>query len=92
MLSVESVIIGVIIGIIWYYNRKQKKLLKKNAAFGRYPSCDQLNNALRFLNEGKYDAAKTAIVFAIDNAGGYFHEDLKNNVEHIRHTWHEGKF
>ena len=48
---------------------------KKNALFGRYPSCDLLNNALRFLREEKTDVAVEEIIFAIEKAGGYFHED-----------------
>lgn len=48
---------------------------KKNALFGRYPSCDLLNNALRFLRDGNTDEAIEEIIFAIEKAGGYFHED-----------------
>lgn len=57
---------------------------KKNALFGRYPSCDMLNNALRFIYEGKFDAACSEIVFAIEKAGGYFHEDVAPIVEKIK--------
>lgn len=49
---------------------------KKNAIFDRYPSCDHLNNALRFIRDGKTDIAAEEIVFAIEKAGGYFHEDV----------------
>lgn len=48
---------------------------KKNALFGRYPSCDLLNNALRFLRDENTDEAIEEIIFAIEKAGGYFHED-----------------
>lgn len=54
---------------------------KKNAFFGRYPSCDLCNNALRFLLENKNDIAFKEIVLAIIKAGGYFHEDILNNIK-----------
>jgi hypothetical protein len=57
---------------------------KKNSIFGRYPSCDHLNNALRFLNDGKIDIAEEEIVFAIEKAGGYFYDDVAPYAEQIR--------
>ena len=63
------------------------KTKKRNSLFGRYPSCDMLNNALRFIYEGKIDAASSEIVFAIDKADGYFHEDVKPIVEKVRSYW-----
>ena len=60
---------------------------KKNALFGRYPSCDMLNNALRFIHEGKIDAACQEIVFAIEKADGYFYEDIVPIVEKIKSDW-----
>ena len=57
---------------------------KKNALFGRYPSCDLLNNALRFIRDGKVDVASEEIVRAIQKADGYFHEDLVPFVEEIK--------
>ena len=60
---------------------------KKNALFGRYPSCDMLNNALRFIHEGKIDVACQEIVFAIEKADGYFHEDIVPIVEKIKSDW-----
>lgn len=54
---------------------------KKNAMFGRYPSCDLCNNALRFLMEGKTDIAFEEIVHAISKADGYFHEDIAKEIE-----------
>ena len=60
---------------------------KKNALFGRYPSCDMLNNALRFLHEGKIDSARWEIIFAIEKAGGYFHEDVVPIVEKVKKYW-----
>ena len=61
---------------------------KRNALFGRYPSCDMLNNALRFifrdeeLSKNELDAA-SEIIYAIQKAGGYFYEDLKEKVAFI---------
>ena len=62
---------------------------KRNALFGRYPSCDMLNNALRFIYDGKIDAACSEIVFAIEKAGGYFHEDVVPIVEKVRSYWNK---
>ncbi len=62
---------------------------KKNAPFGRYPSCDLLNNALRFIREGKIDTACAEIVFAIKKANGYFHEDIAPTVEEVINRWVE---
>lgn len=62
---------------------------KKNALFGRYPSCDLLNNALRFLREGKTDVAIEEIIFAIEKAGGYFHEDNVQMVNNVKKHWEE---
>ena len=62
---------------------------KKNALFGRYPSCDMLNNALRFLREGKTDSAIEEIIFAIDKANGYFHTDNVQMVTDARKRWEE---
>lgn len=60
---------------------------KKNALFGRYPSCDLLNNALRFLREGKIDVAVQEIIFAIEKADGYFHEDNIPMVMDVNNRW-----
>lgn len=57
------------------------KTKKKNSVFGRYPSCDLCNNALRFLLEGKTDVAFQAIVHAISTANGYLHEDIAEEVK-----------
>ena len=46
-----------------------------------------LNNALRFLREGKTDYAMWEIIFAIDKADGYFHDDNRETVEKARHYW-----
>lgn len=60
---------------------------KRNALFGRYPSCDMLNNALRFIYQGKTDVACSEIVFAIEKAGGYFHKDVVPIVEKVKSYW-----
>ena len=62
---------------------------KKNALFGKYPSCDLLNNALRFLREGNTDEAIEEIIFAIEKAGGYFHEDNVQMVADAKKQWEE---
>lgn len=54
---------------------------KRNSIFGRYPSCDRANNALRFLLLGFEDEAFKEIVYAISQSGGYFHEDIANAVK-----------
>lgn len=54
---------------------------KKNAKFGRYPCCDLLNNALRYLLEEDIDKAISEIVFAISKADGYLHEDIVYRIE-----------
>ena len=60
---------------------------KKNAWFGTYPSCDLLNNALRFINDGEIDVACFEIVQAIEKADGYFHKDVVPFVEKIKSDW-----
>lgn len=57
---------------------------KKNAFFGQYPSCDHLNNALRYLKDGDEDTAILEIVFAIEKADGYFYEDVAPFVKQKR--------
>lgn len=60
---------------------------KKNAVLGKYPSCDMLNNALRFLRDGNTDCAIEEIIFAIEKADGYFHEDNVQMVTDARKKW-----
>ena len=62
---------------------------KKNSLFGRYPSCDMLNNALRFLRAGNTDCAIEEIIFAIEKADGYFHEDNVQMVKDAKKQWKE---
>ena len=49
---------------------------KKNAVFGRYPCCDLVNNAIRFILQGKTDVAIDSLLRAIFTADGYIHKDL----------------
>ena len=67
----------------------QMNIKKKNAVFGKYPSCDMLNNALRFLRNGNTDCAIEEIIFAIEKADGYFHEDNVQMVADVRKRWAE---
>ena len=60
------------------------KVKKKNSSFGTYPSCDMLNNALRFIRDGKVDVAVEEIIFAIEKADGYFHEDNISFVNDVK--------
>lgn len=62
---------------------------KKNAVFGKYPSCDMCNNALRFLRDGDIDCAIEEIIFAIEKADGYFHEDNVQMVKDAKKRWEE---
>ena len=50
---------------------------KKDAVFGRYPCCDLINNAIRFILDGKTDSAIEDLLQTIWKSGGYLHEDLK---------------
>lgn len=68
----------------WKSNMKSKK---KNALIGRYPSCDMLNNTLRFIRDGKIDIACQEIVFAIEKADGYFHEDIIPFITDIKENY-----
>lgn len=57
-----------------------KNTKKKNALFGRYPCCDLVNNAIRFILQGKTDAAIDELFFSILKADGYFHEDIAQDA------------
>lgn len=62
-------------------------LLKKkwNKLFVQYPSCDHLNNALRFLRDGNSDTAAAEIIFAIEKSGGgYWHNDVYPYVLEVK--------
>lgn len=56
---------------------------KKDAVFGRYPCCDLVNNAIRFILEGKTDVAVEELLQVIWKSGGYMHDDLKSQVNEI---------
>ncbi len=62
---------------------------KKNALFGKYPSCDMLNNALRSLRDGNIDCAIEEIIFAIEKADGYFYEYNVQMVKDAKKRWEE---
>jgi tellurite resistance-related uncharacterized protein len=62
---------------------------KKNARFGTYPSCDMLNNAIRFIRSGNTESALMEIIYAIEKADGYFYEDIKPVVEEVKRKWWE---
>ena len=62
---------------------------KKNAGVGKYPSCDMLNNAIRFLRNGDAESALMEIILAIEKADGYFHEDIKPIVDETKEKWWE---
>ena len=50
---------------------------KKKDRLGQYPSCDMLNNAMRFLFEGDVTSNMRVIeeiMYAIIKADGFFHE------------------
>ena len=65
---------------------------KKDAVFGRYPCCDLVNNAIRFILAGKTDAAVEELLQVIWKSGGYLYDDLKPqvNVIHER-VWEKRK-
>lgn len=56
---------------------------KKKDPIGQYPSCDMLNNALRFLFEGDVDSNMKAIeeiMYAIIKAEGFLYESNFDNL------------
>jgi hypothetical protein len=46
-----------------------------------------LNNALRFIRDGKIENAVEEIIFAIEKANGYFHDDNAPYVEDVKERW-----
>lgn len=56
----------------------------KNKIFGVYPSCDHINNTIRYINEGNNEKAISELAFAIEKADGYFHNDVKEIVDNIK--------
>ena len=58
---------------------------KKKDPIGQYPSCDMLNNALRFLFEGDVDSNMKAIeeiMYAIIKAEGFLYESNFDKLVH----------
>lgn len=62
-------------------------VIKKNARFGKYPSCDLLNNAIRFIHDGKIDAVLIEIIYAIEKADGYFYEDIASVAQEAKEKY-----
>jgi len=63
---------------------------KKNAIFGRYPCCDMVNNAIRYILEGKNDAAIEELLQAIWKSDGYLYEHLEKPVAEVHErVWKE---
>ena len=56
------------------------RIKKANAIFGRYPCCDLLNRALRYMLDNNQVKAAESIVLAIEKAGGYFYEDVAERL------------
>lgn len=56
------------------------RIKKSNAIFGKYPCCDLLNQALRFILDDKPELAKDDIVHAICKANGYFYDDVAERL------------
>ena len=56
---------------------------KKNAVFGRYPCCDLVNNAIRFIINGKTDQAVEELIQTIWKSDGYMHEDIIGKAQEI---------
>lgn len=52
--------------------------------FGKGEPCDLLNDAIRHIKEGDTDSAIESIANAIDEAGGYYHDDVIAVVEALR--------
>lgn len=85
----ESIGYAMVCIVIGYLVTVVLDLGKKNFKFGKYPSCDMLNNAIRYLQNGDIDNAMIEIIFAIDKADGYFHEDNVPIVEAARKAFWE---
>ena len=65
---------------------------KRNAIFGRYPCCDLVNNAIRYILNGDNDYAVEELLQTIWKADGYLHKDLENDVKIIHERiWNERK-
>jgi hypothetical protein len=63
------------------------KIKNKNAIFGKYPCCDFVNNAIRFILDGKTDAAVEELVKCIYKSNGHLHEDLQEKVNEMHERY-----
>lgn len=52
--------------------------------FRKGAPCNLLNDAIRHIKEGDTDSAIESIANAIDEAGGYYHDDVIAVVEALR--------
>ena len=59
------------------------KKKKKNEIFGSYLCCNHINNAIRFILEGKTDLAIDSLFHAILEGHGHFYQDLYSEVMKI---------
>ena len=65
---------------------------KRNAVFGRYPCCDMINNAIRFILNGEADCAIEELLQAIWKSDGYVHDDIVCRVNEVhKRIWKERK-
>ena len=63
---------------------------KRNAVFGRYPCCDMVNNAIRFILNGEADCAIEELLQAIWKSDGYVHDDIVCQVNEVhKRIWKE---
>ena len=66
------------------------KIKRENARFGRYPCCDMVNNAIRFMANGNTEYAIEELYQAIQKANGYIHKDIIDIVnEAHKQAWSE---
>ena len=57
---------------------------KRNAIFGCYLTCDLLNNAIRFIEEGKTKEANAELIYAIEKVNDYFYLTVINEKKSPR--------
>lgn len=53
---------------------------KKEKTYGEFPCDMYLNNAIRFICEGKYDGAIKEICYCISKANGRFYDGVKKMI------------
>lgn len=96
-IGVATVFIAIVaLGVVifnWICNSidtwEDRRKDKKSSKFGKYPSCDHLNNAIRYLQNSDTDNAMIEIIFAIDKSDGYFHKENEPIVEAARKAFWE---